>query len=142
MTPPPKWYELAVRELGVKATSPDNPVVMRYYADAGHPEVEHDSLSWCAAFVGAMLRRANVQPSGSLMARSYLNWGKKLSSPRVGCVVVCARNEVNADESILGHVFFFAGSPHMGLGGNQTGHMVCIEPYAEARVLGFRWPHE
>jgi hypothetical protein len=36
----------------------DKPVVQAYYKDAGHPEVRHDSVPWCAAFVSAMLARA------------------------------------------------------------------------------------
>ena len=72
----PRWYELALSERGVKEGpgEADNPVVRAYYKDAGHPEVKHDSVPWCAAFVGAMLTRSGIKPSGSLAARSYLAW--------------------------------------------------------------------
>ena len=86
----PQWYALALGERGVKEApdEADNSVVQAFYRDAGHPEVKHDSVPWCAAFVGAMLTRAGIRPSGSLAARSYLDWGVKLCVPRQGCIVV------------------------------------------------------
>ena len=45
MTP---WLDLAEAEKGTKegAGDRDNPVVLAYYADAGHPELEHDEVAW------------------------------------------------------------------------------------------------
>ena len=54
------------------------------------------------AFVGAMLARAGIEPSGSLAARSYLTWGIKLGAPRQGCIVVLKRGK-----GWQGHVAFF-----------------------------------
>jgi uncharacterized protein (TIGR02594 family) len=132
MTP---WYELALKEVGTLEgpDTADNPKVVAYYRDAGFPDVKHDEVPWCAAFVGAMLKRAGLKPSGSLMARSYLKWGTKLSSPVQGCVTVIERGT-----GPFGHVFFFV-SPGLGLGGNQS-DSVSIAPYNQSRVLGYRWP--
>ena len=30
----------------------DNPVIMEMYASVGQSHVDHDSVAWCAAFVG------------------------------------------------------------------------------------------
>jgi uncharacterized protein (TIGR02594 family) len=139
----PSWLTMARRELGVKEApgSADSAKVLAYYREAGHQEVKHDETAWCAAFVGAMLVRAGVKPSGSLMARSYLKWGMPLAAPRPGCVAVFWRNDPNGSE---GHVGFFTGLTSGGgdillLGGNQS-DMVSISTQPKARLLGYRWP--
>jgi hypothetical protein len=53
------------------------------------------------------------------MARSYLNYGKRLLSPKVGCIVVFPRGS----SPVSGHVGFVAevrGDTLMVLGGNQN----------------------
>ena len=113
----------------------DNPVVQAYYRDAGHPEVKHDSV----AFVGAMLARSGTKPSGSLAARSYLDWGVKLAVPRRGCIVVLKRGK-----GWQGHVTFFDREENgllVCLGGNQS-DKVCFAAYRKSLVLGLRWPAE
>ena len=135
----PEWYTLALAERGVVAHN--NPKVLAYYRDAGFEGVEHDSVPWCAAFVGAMLVRAGVEPSGSLMARSYLKWGHGLKSPKRGCIVVFSRS----GSTFLGHVTFFdkemlGGASIRCLGGNQS-HRVSYATYPKSRVLGYRWPN-
>ena len=135
----PKWYALALAERGVKEApgGADSPAVQAYYRDAGHPEVKHDSVPWCAAFVGAMLQRSGIEPSGALAARSYLSWGKKLSAPRQGCLVVLKRGK-----DWQGHVTFFDREENgllICLGGNQS-DKVCFAAYRKSLVLGYRWP--
>lgn len=132
----PPWYKLALLERGVLEgpNTSDNPRVVAYYRDAGFPGIKHDSVPWCAAFVGAMLRRAGVKPSGSLLARSYLTWGQSLTIPRLGCIVVLTRGR----SSFLGHVTLWAG-PGLGLGGNQS-DMVSKARFDPQRVIAYRWP--
>lgn len=136
----PNWYQLALGERGVKEApgAADDPVVQAYYKDAGHPEVRHDSVPWCAAFVGAMLKRAGLKPTGELNARSYLTWGKKLNSPKQGCVVIFSRG----GSAWQGHVTFFdhwQGDKLVCLGGNQSDR-VCFASYPKSRALAYRWP--
>lgn len=137
-----RWYEIAEAELGVaEALGPaDNPRIREYFAGAGHPEVMRDSVPWCAAFAGWCLAQADVQPSGSLAARSYLRWGKPLAMPREGCIVVLRRG---ADPA-AGHVGFYAGEANgrvMVLGGNQ-GDKVSVAAFRAEDVLAYRWPEE
>ena len=91
----PRWLTLAWADLGVLEApgSDNNPKVVRYYADAGHPGVRGDDVAWCAAFVGACLERAGVGGTRSLMARSYLSWGEALEEPRTGAVAVLSQEE-------------------------------------------------
>lgn len=136
----PKWFELAKAEIGTKEAPgyANNPVVQRYYEDAGAGK-QPDSVPWCAAFVGAMLKRAGYRGSGFLAARSYLDWGKKLEHPRVGAVTILKRGF----SKWQGHVAFFAQDNGNGtirlLGGNQS-DQVKYSDYAKSRVLGYRWP--
>jgi uncharacterized protein (TIGR02594 family) len=143
-TPPrvgKSWYKLALNERGVReiAGEKHDPTVLQYYADAGHPQIDDDETAWCAAFVGAMLQRSGISGSKSLAARSYLQWGKKLSKPKPGCVVVFWRN---SPRSWQGHVGFYVKEDDKyiyTLGGNQR-NAVNISKYPKSKLLGYRWP--
>jgi uncharacterized protein (TIGR02594 family) len=136
----PKWLSEAWRELGQREVSGagDNPRVMALYRDAGHAEIQHDETAWCAAFAGACLARAGLKGSGSLMARSYLNWGEDAHEPRTGAIAVLSR----AGDPASGHVGFLLGETDNNvilLGGNQ-GDAVSVAAFPRARLLGLRWP--
>ena len=133
------WLDLAAGEIGTKeaAGAADNPAVLRYFEEAQASWAKEDSIPWCAAFVGAMLSRTGYKPSGSLMARSYLDWGKVLDKPRRGCVVIFKRGNPPS-----GHVAFadeWTGSNIRVIGGNQS-DSVTRQTFARAGVLGYRWP--
>jgi uncharacterized protein (TIGR02594 family) len=137
----PPWMKLAKAELGVAEVpgDEDNPRVLAYYADAGHPQIDHDEVAWCSAFSSAMLERAGYASSKSLAARSYLPWGKELKKPKPGCIVVFSRGNPRGWQ---GHVGFYVGetATHIKvLGGNQS-NKVSIALYSKSRVLGYRWP--
>lgn len=136
----PRWLAFAWADLSVAAIpGPANaPRVVRYFADAGHPEVASDDVAWCAAFTGACLERAGTSSTRSLMARSYLQWGTPLDDARTGAIAVLSRG---SDPS-LGHVGFLIGetpSEVILLGGNQ-GHAVTVAAFPRSRLLGLRWP--
>ena len=136
----PAWLAAAWAEFGVREVegSADSPNVASYFREAGHPEIIHDETAWCAAFAGAMLARGGQWRSGSLLARSYLAWGRPLEVPVPGAIVVLERgNDPNA-----GHVGFLVGRDAARvflLGGNQSG-MVSVAAFAASRVLAYRWP--
>ena len=134
------WMEMAWAELGQSEIKGPiaNPRIRAMFADAGHPHTVSDEVPWCAAFVGAVLTRSGIKPTGSLMARSYLAWGAPLQVPREGCIVVLTRGSNPA----AGHVGFFVGSRDgyvTVLGGNQSDR-VSVQDFSEAGVLGYRWP--
>lgn len=116
----------------------DNPTIMEMYASVGHDWVEHDSVAWCAAFVGHCLEKAGLRSTRRLNARSYLDWGipVDLADAQAGDIVVFSRGS----KSWQGHVGFFvktAGSMIEVLGGNQS-DAVNIQRYAKSRLLGVR----
>ncbi len=136
----PSWLDLAWRDVGIREVdgTPGNPDVMRYYKDVGADWVKDDDVAWCAAFAGSCLERAGLTSTRSLMARSYLKWGQKISRPRMGAVAVLRRGK----NKNLGHVGFYVGENGRSvflLGGNQS-DSVSIGSYAKSRLLGYRWP--
>ena len=134
-------YELAKAEVGtVEWTDGNNPKVVAYFKDSGNPGVKDDETAWCAAFVGAMLRRAGVKSTGALNARSYLDWGKPVDrkDAQPGDVVIFKRG----NSSWQGHVAFFVkdrGALIDVLGGNQS-NAVNVKGYQAAALLGIRRP--
>ena len=136
MTP----FEIAQSYIGTtEGLGPeDNPAIMAMYASVGHDWVEHDSVAWCAAFVGHCLEKAGLRSTRRLNARSYLDWGipVDLAEAQEGDIVVFSRGS----KSWQGHVGFFvkaAGAMIEVLGGNQS-DAVTIQRYAKSRLLGVR----
>ena len=67
--------------------------------------IDPQHVAWCAAFANAILRRENKETTHSLMARSFLHWGKVTHDPKEGDIVVLARGK----DGWSGHVGFFMG---------------------------------
>jgi len=116
----------------------DNPAIMEMYASVGHDWVEHDTVAWCAAFVGHCLERAGIRSTRKLTARSYLNWGipVEIAYAQQGDIGVIPRGRT----SWQGHVFFInriEGAWVWGLGGNQSDE-VSIKRYPVSKLLGVR----
>ena len=136
----PKWLVLARNELGtVEIPGPrSNPKVVQYYLDVTGKKMQ-DAVPWCAAFVGAMLTRSGEKSSGSLMARSYLKYGKKVAA-QPGAIAVFPRG----NSKVSGHVNFVEsvnGDRMVCIGGNQS-DAVTRASYSKSRALGFTWPAE
>jgi uncharacterized protein (TIGR02594 family) len=139
----PNWITLARTELGQhEINGPrSNPEIVKLFRDAGHPEISSEDTAWCAAFCGAMLKRAGYRPSGSLMARSYLTWGTSLLQPQIGAIAVLWRNSPDSSEGHVGFVVESGKDYIKLLGGNQGAlGQVSVETFPLSRVLGFRWP--
>jgi uncharacterized protein (TIGR02594 family) len=118
--------------------SENNPVIMEMYASVGHDWVEHDSVAWCAAFVGHCLEQAGIRSTRQLTARSYLDWGVpvEIADAQPGDIGVIPRGT----SSWQGHVFFIErieGSWVWGLGGNQS-DAVNVKRYPVSKLLGAR----
>jgi uncharacterized protein (TIGR02594 family) len=100
-----------------------------------------DETAWCGTFVAECISEAGIDPvSGWAGARNWLNFGVKLASPVVGCIVVFWRDTPTSGK---GHVGFVVGKDKTGnlmvLGGNQ-GDAVSIKSFSRGRILGYRWP--
>jgi uncharacterized protein (TIGR02594 family) len=135
-----KAYDLARADLGTwEWSNGHNPKVVQYFADVGHDWVKDDETAWCAAFVGAMLKRAGMTHTGKLNARSYLDWGEPvaLEDAQEGDVAIFSRGNPSGWQ---GHVAFFVkddGANLQVLGGNQR-NQVNVSKYPKSRLLGIR----
>ena len=132
-------FNLAMGQFGQKAIpgASSNPIILKYFQDAGHPEILDDDIPWCAAFLNAMLERARLPTTGSLAARSFLQWGQPTTAPVLGDVAVFWRESPGSG---LGHVGFvcavFKDYVYI-LGGNQD-NQVEIKPFLTSQLLGYR----
>lgn len=103
-------------------------------------KVDPIRIPWCAAFANAVLRKAGYEGTGSLMARSFLKYGRKTRRPSEGDIVVFKRGR----NRYAGHVGFYMGETIIDgikyilvLGGNQR-KAVNVALYPKRKVLGYR----
>lgn len=136
----PRWLAVARVYLGVKEVPgiENSPVIYKWLVKLKSAWTD-DATPWCGTFVATCFSESGIPIAKHwYRARDWLNWGVKLDSPTLGCVVVYARDGG-------GHVGFVVGRDKAGnlmtLGGNQ-GDMVSIRPFQMSRVLGYRWPEK
>lgn len=134
-------YAIAKGELGVMETDgdDDNARILEYDAATDLPKSMYsDETAWCSAFHNFCMQKAGGNGTRDAMARSWLNWGKKITEPQEGDTVIFS-SPARGPEA--GHVAFFAGRLTPGfirvLGGNQN-NSVCYDTYPTALVLGYR----
>ena len=93
---------------------------------------------WCADFMNFVLRRAGGKGTRSRAARSFLDYGKRLHSPRVGAIAILYRKGPNN-----GHVGVVRGTDGRGnpiiVSGNH-GNAVRQSVYPKRRVLAYVMP--
>lgn len=131
--------ELAFEYIGLteKVGLEHNPEIVSFFHEIGYSWVLDDETPWCAAFVGAILKKSGYKHSGKLNARSYLTVGEKVEVPELGDIVVFFRGD---PAGAAGHVAFYLGESKNNiycLGGNQS-DQVRVSAYDKAHVLGFR----
>jgi uncharacterized protein (TIGR02594 family) len=112
-------------------------ILQRFFKASLGKNINPKHIPWCAAFVNSVMQAGGVKGTGSLAARSFLNWGTPTTKPEVGDIVVLSRGN-NPQQ---GHVGFYAGRDKSGnikvLGGNQK-NKVIFKSYDKDRLLGFR----
>lgn len=135
----PNWLRIARTQIGQKEVpgNKDNPEIMKYYKAAKQGGIKHDETAWCSAFANWVMRSDGYAPTYSLLARSWLKWGKSVA-PRLGAIMVFSRG----NNPTYGHVGFYVGETlthYRILGGNQS-NSVNIVSIPKTRFLGARWP--
>jgi uncharacterized protein (TIGR02594 family) len=102
-------------------------------------------IDWCAAFVNAVLHEMGIPGSESvskypLVAKSFLDWGKRVKEPQVGDIVIFPRGT----KPWQGHVGFYYGTVYEKgrkyyqiLGGNQS-KSVTIMLFPARSAIGIR----
>lgn len=138
-TPPP-WFLSLHADIGQheRPGRKHNPVIVKYFADAGFPGVKDDETAWCAACVNAHLERHGIPGTKSLAARSFERWGEECE-PRIGCVVVMSRGDPKGWQGHVGLYYGETATHVIVLGGNQ-GDAVSVAKFPKSRVVAYRWP--
>jgi len=131
--------EAASAYLGLREENAEEAKVLsEFFKQAVGINLNPAKTAWCAAFVDAVLKTTGSEGTGKLNARSYLDWGVPVTTPKVGDVVVFSRGDPNGWQ---GHVGFYMGTNPDGsikvLGGNQS-NSVSISDYDAKRLLGYR----
>ena len=128
---------LSVFGLKELSGSKHNEQIVEFFNVSGHSWVKNDETAWCSAFVNWVCIESGFEASKKLNARSWLDVGAEIETPRLGDIVIFWRE---SKSSWKGHVGFFIreeGENVFVLGGNQS-NGVNIKPYSKARVLGYR----
>lgn len=134
------WYAIAWGERGVRevAGPRDNPRIEEYQRATNY-HADSDEVAWCSSFANWVMKTAGIRGTGLANARSWLDWGQRLSTPKRGAIVVLRRGE-----PWQGHVAFYVGERNGRLallGGNQE-NQVKISYYDKSRLLSYRWPKD
>lgn len=115
----------------------NNNIILKFFAEAKNSWVKNDEVSWCAAFVNAVLYECGLPQTAKLNARSFLDLGVETLEPEIGDIVVLWRGQKNG---VFGHVGFFVkekdGLIYI-LGGNQN-NQVNIKPFSKTQLLSYR----
>ncbi len=144
------WMTIASGEVGEseeKGAGQNNSRIVEYHG-ATSLRAKDDETPWCSSFVNWVMKKAGYSGTNNAQARSWLEWGEPLSSPRYGAITVIKRKGAQSDaatgSSTGFHVAFYVGSTatHIELlGGNQSDSVKISKfPLGSYEVHGYRWP--
>jgi uncharacterized protein (TIGR02594 family) len=90
---------------------------------------------WCAEFMNMMERKMGRSGTGSALAKSFLNYGRRVSDPRPGDIAVMSRR----GGGHVGYVMSVEGGKVKLISGNH-GRRVGVGTYPRGRVIAFVRP--
>ncbi|WP_195930292.1 TIGR02594 family protein [Hyphomicrobium album] len=135
----PLWLLAGHAHYGTREhASGHNGNILNFFVMVRAFDSARDEIAWCAAYEGACYERVGLRSTRSLMAKSYLDWGLKLSEPRIGCAAVFDRGD-NPDLGHVTNVVEIREKTILCQGGNQS-DSVCYAEYSKADVRAYRWP--
>jgi uncharacterized protein (TIGR02594 family) len=91
---------------------------------------------WCARFMNLVLQHSGYKGTGSDMARSFANYGQRISGPQVGAIAVMGRRGGSHVGIITG--IDAKGNPIMISGNN--GNRVREAPISRGRIYAYVMP--
>lgn len=98
---------------------------------------------WCGRFMNFILERTGRRGSGSNLARSFADYGSRISGPQIGAIAVMGRRGRAAGGSAGGHVGVVSGIDPNGnpiiISGNH-GHRVAEAVYPRSRIFAYVMP--
>ena len=139
----PYWLDLAYKELGVRETPGEktSPRIREYLDTVTGGEKLTDEDAWCSAAMNYVIERSGMEGTDSAAAVSWNRWGRKLSGPKVGCLVVLWRVHPDDWRSYVGFVVDvdFDKKRIKVYGANQQDPW-CEQWFPMHRVRSYRWP--
>lgn len=117
----PRWLTEARKYIGLKEIKgpQHNPDILQFWRDIKRSGIKDDETPWCAAFAGAVLERSGIRSSRFESAKSYLQWGRELQTPALGCIAVFTREAVGTLDLLLaktsGAICLFLGATNLTL---------------------------
>jgi uncharacterized protein (TIGR02594 family) len=144
------WMDIASEEVGEteeKGAGRNNSRIVEYHS-ATSLRAKDDETPWCSSFVNWVMKEAGYTGTNNALAKSWLDWGETLDSPRYGAITVIKRKGAQSDaatgSSTGYHVAFYVGSTssHIELLGGNQGDSVKSSRFAlgSYEVCGYRWP--
>ena len=136
----PNWMNLAQEELGIRRypKGSTNPRITQYHENTNIQGYD-DKVAWCSSFLNWVFTKSGHTGTGSALARSWLDWGKPISEPKIGCVVILERENPTGWQGHVGLFLSIKGDHIYLLGGNQLDE-VREHHYPISSILGYRWP--
>ena len=129
----PRWLEVAKKEIGVKenTNSQYSAQIHKYLKTVGLAPDER--IPWCSAFVAWCVKEGGGNISGANgRARSWLNVGQKLDTPKLGCIIVFNYNHVGIYTNTQGG--------RIGTISGNYSNSVRHGYDSPQKVIGMRWP--
>lgn len=116
--------------------------ILAMYAVCGHSEIHADEIAWCAACFGWCLYMNGQKGTGSLLARSYMTWGRDVSKlPRIPRGAACVWRAGLPPHAHINIALDDDGIIITGIGGNQSnghGGGVTIDRHRKSDLLAAR----
>jgi len=135
------WLKIAAGETGVREIAgPEiNPKIVEYFRTITSTSTD-DEIPWSSSFVNWCIKQAGLQGTNSAAALSWLHWGRELSQPFQGCIVVM-RDGNKPTQGYVGFYWGEEGERVLILGADKRNN-VSVGAYPKAKVLSYRWPNE
>lgn len=139
----PKWLKVAFGELGeAEIPGPDNNARVVEYLESVSSSLAKggDEMPWNAAFINWAFKQSGVQPKYSAVARAWLSWGQKISSPRLGALAIFSRPGSEQTGTLCLYLTETEDQV-LCLGGNLY-NSVQLSAQNKANLLAYRWPSD
>lgn len=117
-----------------------NPNIKKVYASVDGlgdiSKLDDSTTSWCACIANWVIQLAGGKGTRSALAKSFLDWGRPLAGPVVGCIAVLKRGNLSW-QGHIGFVVWFDDKYIWLLAGNQADDF-SIRKFSRTEVLGYR----
>lgn len=138
----PPWHAELLRRKGLHEVRNRTTLMAWLRSDGGKTLGDPAKLPWCGDAIATCLALTlpdEPQPVNPYLARNWMKFGKAMTTPAVGAVLVFWRGARNGTSGHVGlYVGEDAGALHV-LGGNQS-NAITIARLDRTRLLGMRWP--